>query len=128
MTKSCDIKRNIDIKENQLEVTKERCSISQKLISNSNSSSKSNTECITELKKVRINNIKNVIIATLNVNSLVSKFDELKVIGQGIFDILIINETKLDASFPVNQFFINGFSTPYRLDQNRNGGGIIIYV
>ena len=128
MTKSCDIKRNIDIKENQLEVTKERCSISQKLISNSNSSSKSNTECITELKKVRINNIKNVIIATLNVNSLVSKFDELKVIGQGIFDILIINETKLDASFPVNQFFINGFSTPYRLDRNRNEGGIIIYV
>ena len=35
--------------------------------------------------------MKNVIIATLNVNSLVSKFDELKVIGQGIFDILIIN-------------------------------------
>ena len=78
-------------------------------------------------QKVRINNIKNVIIATLNVNSLVSKFDELKVIGQGIFDILI-NEAKLDASFPVNQFFINGFSTPYRLDRNRNGGGIIIYV
>ena len=128
MTKSCDIEKNIDIKENQVQVTKERCSISQKLISNSNSSSKSNTECITELKKVRINNIKNVIIATLNVNSLVSKFDELKVIGQGIFDILIINETKLDASFPVNQFFINGFSIPYRLDQNRNGGGIIINV
>ena len=128
MTKGCDIEKNIDIKENPVHVTKERSSISQKLISNSNSSSKSNTECITKLKKVRINNIKNVIIATLNVNSLVSKFDELKVIGQGILDILIINETKLDASFPVNQFFINGFSTPYRLDRNRNGGGIIIYV
>ena len=83
---------------------------------------------ITELKKVRINNIKNVIIATINVNSLVSKLDELKVIGQGIFDILIINETKLDASFPVNQFCKNSFSTPYRLARNRNGGGIIIYV
>ena len=66
--------------------------------------------------------------SSLNVNSLVSKFDELKVIGQGIFDILIINETKLDVSFPVNQFSINGFSTPYRLHRNRNGGGIIIYV
>ena len=114
MTKSWDIQKNIDIKENPVQVTNERCSISKKLISNSNSSYKSNTGCITEFKKVRINNIKNVIIATL-VNSLVSKFDELKVIGQGIFDILI-NETKLDASFPVNQFFINGFSTPYRLD------------
>ena len=120
--------KNIYIKENPVQVTKERCSIAQKLTSNSNSSYKSNTECITELKKVRRNNINNVIIATLNVNFLVSKFDELKVTGQGIFDILIINETKLDGSLPVNQFFINGFSTPYRLDGNRNGGGIIIYV
>ena len=47
---------------------------------------------------------------------------------QGIFDILLINETKIDASFPVNQCFINVISAPYRLDQNRNGGGIIIYV
>ena len=67
-------------------------------------------------------------IATFNVNSLFSKFDEPKFIGQEIFDILTINETKLDASFPVNQLFINGFSTSYRLDQNRNGGGAIIYV
>ena len=65
MTKSSGIEKNIDIKENHVQVTKERCSNSQKLISNSNSSSKSNTECITELKKVRINNIKNVLIATL---------------------------------------------------------------
>ena len=34
----------------------------------------------------------------------------------------------LDTSFPVNQVCINDFSTPYRLDQNRNGGGIIIYL
>ena len=118
MTKGCNIDKSIDINENPVQVTKERCSISQKMISNSNRSSKSNTECITKLKKVRIKTIKNVIIATLNANSFVSKFHELKVTGQGIFDILIINETKLDASFPVNQFLINGFPTPYRLDRN----------
>ena len=78
MTKDRDIeKKNIFIKENPVQVAKERCSISRKLISNSNSSSKSNTECITELKNVRINNIKYAVIAHLNVNSLVSKFDEL---------------------------------------------------
>ena len=64
--------------------------------------------------------------SNLPVNSHVSKFDELKVIGQGIFHILIINERKLHASFPVNQVLINSFSTPYKLDRNRNGGGIII--
>ena len=44
------------------------------------------------------------------------------------FDILIITDTKLDDTFPLSQFHIDGFSTPYRSDKNRNGGGIIIYI
>ena len=31
MTKGCDIEKDIDIKKNPVQVTKERCSISQKL-------------------------------------------------------------------------------------------------
>ena len=46
----------------------------------------------------------------------------------GIFDTLIITETKLDDAFPLSQFHMDGFSTPYRLDRNRNEGGIIIYI
>ena len=46
----------------------------------------------------------------------------------GIFNILTITETKLDDTFPLSQFHIDGFSTLYRLDRNRNGGGIIIYI
>ena len=38
------------------------------------------------------------------MNSAVSEFNELKVIGQEIFDVLIISETKLHASFLVAQF------------------------
>ena len=60
--------------------------------------------------------------------SLVSKFNKLKVILQGIFDILIIHETKLNASFPAAQFWINGFSTPYRLDRNWNVGGTFYHL
>ena len=45
-----------------------------------------------------------------------------------MLDILIITETKLDNTFPVSQFHIDGYSKPYRLDRNRNWGGIIIYV
>ena len=52
-------------------------------------------------KKVRINSINDNIIATLNINSLVLKFGELQVIGQGIFYILIINVIRLDVYFPV---------------------------
>ena len=43
-------------------------------------------------------------------------------------DILLISEIKLDSSFPVNQFLIDGFSPPYRLDRHANGGGIMLYV
>ena len=79
-------------------------------------------------KKVKRNNVNNIKKAASNINSLVSKFDELTVIGQVVFDILIISKAKLDAPFPVVQCWINGFPTQYRLDQNQNGGGIVIFV
>ena len=40
----------------------------------------------------------------------------------------MISETKLDESFPTNQFMINSFSATFRLDRNDNGVGIIIYI
>ena len=40
----------------------------------------------------------------------------------------MITETKLDDSFPVSQFEIDGFSTPFRLDGNKNGGVILLYI
>ena len=45
-----------------------------------------------------------------------------------MFDISVIMETKLDNTSPVLQFHIDGFSIPYRLHRNRNGGGVIVYV
>ena len=49
MTKGSYKENNIDIKENPVQIAKERCSISQKKIINSKSLCKSNTEWITEL-------------------------------------------------------------------------------
>ena len=46
----------------------------------------------------------------------------------GYVDILLITESKLDNSFPTAQFQINMFSSPYRLDANAHGGGILLYV
>ena len=42
-------------------------------------------------------------------------------------DILVITETKLDSTFPVTQFLIEGYKS-YILDRNRHGGGILVYV
>ena len=62
------------------------------------------------------------------LNSISSKFDNLKLITQGKINILVITETKTDATFPLIQFAIQGYSKPYRFDRNRNGGGVFIYV
>ena len=39
-----------------------------------------------------------------------------------------MTETRLDETFTKSSFLIDGFSAPFRLDRNRKGGGIIIYV
>ena len=81
-----------------------------------------------KIKRARIENINNVITGNLNINSFPNKFHDLKVLVNGILDILMTTETKLDDTFPVSQFHINKFSKPYRLDRNRNGGGVAKYV
>ena len=43
-------------------------------------------------------------------------------------DISMILESKLDDSFPDSQFLIEGFGKPFRLDRNRNGGGIMLFI
>ena len=40
----------------------------------------------------------------------------------------MISETKIDKTFPSRQFYIEGFTLPYRLDQNCHGGGVLVYV
>ena len=40
----------------------------------------------------------------------------------------MISETKIDDSFPVGQFAVEGFCTRYRLDRNTKGGAILLYV
>ena len=81
-----------------------------------------------EIKKLRIRNSNKIIIGNLNINSLPNKFEQLKDIVMQHIDILVLTETKLDDTFPTAQFLVNGFSEPYRLDRNRKGGGVMVYI
>ena len=87
-----------------------------------------NRDAITSLQSIRIDNLKNVIIGQLNINSLRNKFHALVEIIHGNLDILVITETKLDHTFPENQFLIPGYKKSYRRDRNKNGGGVMVYV
>ena len=40
----------------------------------------------------------------------------------------MISETKVDDSFPNGHCFLDGFGTPFRLDRNRNGGVIMLFI
>ena len=40
----------------------------------------------------------------------------------------MISKTKIAGSFPPTQYLIEGFTTPYRLDRNGSGGGILVFI
>ena len=86
------------------------------------------SDCNNTLKSLRKDNLNKLISAHLNINSIRNKFELLSEQIKGNVDVLMISETKIDDSFPVGQFLIEGFCTPYRLDRNSKGGGILLYV
>ena len=64
----------------------------------------------------------------LNISSLIKHIDELRIFMQDEnFDILSINETKLDNNIRNEEVEIKGYDR-IRKDRNRNGGVVAIYV
>ena len=80
------------------------------------------------MQSYKVKNVDHLIVATLNINSIRYKFDQLKFLIQDKIDILVLQETKIDHTFPVNQFIIEGYSPPFRRDRTCMGGGILVYV
>ena len=66
------------------------------------------TDCFTELKAFCFKNPKNLTMGHLNINLLNNKFESIKPIISPNFDTFLVSETKLDKSFPNNQFSISG--------------------
>ena len=52
----------------------------------------------------------------------------LRQIVQDKLDILLISETKLHPPFPSVQIAKQGFTSPFRLDRNSSGGGIMLFA
>ena len=93
-----------------------------------NSSNVQEENSLDSLRKSRLRNVNKVIIGNINTNSLPGNFDQVKEVILKNADILVITQTKIDDTFPLGQFYVEGFTMPYRLDRNCNGGGVIVYV
>ena len=78
-----------------------------------------------ELSTILMKYSKNLKIGHININSVAGfKFFNLRsLILKSLFDIIVINECKVDHSFPDSHFYIKGFRL-YRKDRHRFGGGV----
>ena len=62
----------------------------------------------------------------LNINSFKNKFVFIEDLMK-LFDMCLVSESKLDHTFPSNQFRINGYKI-FRPDRNRFRGRLIFYI
>ena len=60
------------------------------------------------IEEYRLKNSNRVILANLNINSIRNKFSSLKELISKNIDVLVIEETKLDETFPAKSFVIPG--------------------
>ena len=81
-----------------------------------------------DLKNLHIDNPANPIFGYLNINSIRNKFNDLEELIKGNIDVVMIAETKIDASFTTGQFLLDNFHQSFRLDIKSTCGGILVYV
>ena len=64
----------------------------------------------------------------LNINSLTKHIDELRIfVADKPFDVLAINETKLDETISDEQISLAEYSC-LRKDRNKHGGGVCLFI
>ena len=78
---------------------------------------------IDSLKTLHLKYPESPTIAQININSIRNEFETLVSLVTSDVNILTVSETKMDESFPLSQFVIDGFSMPYHRDRNAHGGG-----
>ena len=79
-----------------------------------------------EIQQQRMDHANSIIVDHLNINSIRNKFVFVENIIK-TFDLCLIAESKLDSTFPMNQFRIRRCKI-FRRDRNRFGGSLMLYI
>jgi len=81
-----------------------------------------------KIRQLRVNYKKHYIIENLNINSLPNTFVEIQDwLMSNAINILSVQETKIDQSFPNSQFHVDGYNL-FRQDRTKGGGGIAVHI
>ena len=104
------------IRRNQLQIETQNQSQNNE-VNASGITAENSYDIIDGLKTLRLKYPRNPIIALINTNSIRNKFETLLPPVTSDIDILMISEAKIDESFPLSQFMIDGFSMPYRREE-----------
>ena len=81
-----------------------------------------------DIRKLRGNNKKEWIIANLNIKSLPNKFVKIQErLTSNWIDFLSVQETKIDWSFPNNQFHVDAYNL-FPRDRTKGGSGIAVFI
>ena len=116
------------VRQNTLDANKE-CYSERSLTDQSEKESfNTNPNSLSKIKEIQIGNENKVIIGKLNTNYIGNNSEQLKETVLKYIDILVVTETKVDETFFESLFLMDDFSKPYRLDRNKNGGGIMIFI
>ena len=75
------------------------------------------------LINLRRKNLYRLVIGHININFLYGKYEGLKCLIKDKLDFVVVTVTKLDESYPSSQF-----TNPFRLDRDRFGCGVMIFV
>ena len=75
----------------------------------------------------RLQNVKDVTVGALNVNSLRNKIGAVQELITNNIDVWLLSETKIDETFPNHQFSISNYKT-FRRDRNKHCGGFLFYI
>ena len=119
-------KKDVRRKEKIIRNASENCRNApfEKISENDKTNFKCNFENV--LKNLRKKNMHKIVVGQININSIRNKFDHLMAAVSGNIDILLIIETKIDSTFPLNQFYLNGYDVTCKNDHNTNGDGILV--
>lgn len=80
-----------------------------------------------QLLQDRKSNPRGALLLHLNINSIQNKFEEFKMLNDKLKShIIFISETKIDKSYPNNQFNLPDYHM-YRRDRKKGGGGLLAY-